>query len=93
MLRYIRWTLTALLLPPILLLIESLVQPNIQKFAADKQIHLFLTHWWLTISEFTNHMVGTQGFWFVFGCLSGAVAVLWMVEWSSKLKHQDEGLE
>lgn len=90
MLRYIRWTLTALLLLPVLLFLESLFQPTIQKFAADKQVHLLFTHWWLTISEFTNHMVGMQGFWFVFGCLSGAVAALWMIEWSSKPKQQDE---
>jgi len=84
MLRYIRWTLTVLVLPPVLVCLEALIQPHVQKFAADKQLHLFFTHWWLKMSEFTNHMVGTQGFWFAFGCLSGAVAALWMVEWSSK---------
>ena len=89
MLRYIRWTLTVLVLPPFLFFLESLVQGNAQNIAADKQLHLFVTHWWLTMSELTNHIVGTQWFWYVFGGLSGAVAALWMVEWSTKLDRQN----
>jgi hypothetical protein len=88
MLRYIRWTLTFLVLLPFLFFLESLLQGNVQRFAADRQLHLSVTHWWLTISELTNHIVGTQWFWYVFGSLSGAVAALWMVEWSSKLNQQ-----
>jgi bacteriorhodopsin len=91
MLRYIRWTLTFLVLPPLLFFLESVFQGNIQRFAADKQVHLLLTHWWLTLSELTNHIVGTRWFWYVFGFLSGAVAALWMIEWSSKLNHRGEG--
>jgi hypothetical protein len=88
MLRYIRWTVTFLVLLPFLLFLESLFKGNAQNFAADKQLHLSVTHWWLTITELTNYLVGTQWFWYVFGSLSGAVAALWMVEWSSKLNRQ-----
>ena len=86
MLRYIRWTLTLLFLPFLLFFLEALIQANVQEFAAGKQLHLFLTRWWLTISELTNYLVGTRWFWFVFGLLSGTVAALWMVEWFSKQK-------
>ena len=78
--RYIRLTLTFLIFPPLLLVFEALFQPNVQRFAADKELALFITHWWLTISELANMLVGTGWFWFVFGLLLGALAVLWLDE-------------
>ena len=82
--RHIRLTLRLLILPPLLLVLEALFQPNVQRFAADKELALFITHWWLTISELANMLVGMGWFWFIFGLLVGAVAVLWLAEWFSK---------
>jgi len=84
MLRFIRWALTVLVLPPMLVILEALLQPHVQNVVADKQLHLSVTHWWLTISESTSYLVGARWFWFAFGLLSGAVAALWMVEWFFK---------
>jgi hypothetical protein len=78
--RYIRLTLTFLIFPPLLLVFEALFQPTVQRFAADKKLALFITHWWLTISELANMLVGMGWFWFVFGLLLGALAVLWLDE-------------
>jgi hypothetical protein len=78
--RYIRLTLTFLIVPPLLVVFEALFQPNVQRFAADKELALFITHWWLTISELANMLVGMGWFWFVFGLLLGALAVLWLDE-------------
>lgn len=89
MLRYIRWTVTVLVVPPLLVFLGALSQAQIEKIIADRQIAVFGTRWLLTISESTHHLVGTQWFWFVFGFLSGAVATLWMVEWSSKLRRRE----
>jgi hypothetical protein len=56
--RYIRLTLTFLIFPPLLLVIEAIFQPNLQRFAADKELALSITHWWFTLSELANMLVG-----------------------------------
>jgi hypothetical protein len=78
--RYVRLTLTFLMLPPLLLVLEAFFQPNVRRFAADKELALFITQWWLFISELANMLVGMESFWFIFGFLVGAVAVLWLGE-------------
>jgi hypothetical protein len=79
--RYIRLTLTFLILPPLLLVVEAVFQPNVQRFAADKELALSVTHWWLTLSELATMLVGIESFWFIFGLVLGALAVLWFDEW------------
>jgi hypothetical protein len=82
--RYLRLTLTFLILPPLFIVVETLFQPNVQRFAADKDLALFITHWWLTVSELANMFVGMEWFWFTVGLLTGALAVLWLDEWFLK---------
>jgi hypothetical protein len=82
--RYIRWALTFLVLLPVFVFLETLFHTSAQRFAADKQFDLFVTRWWLTISEFANALAGTEWFWFSFGLLVGIVAALWTVEWFSR---------
>jgi hypothetical protein len=55
-----------------------------QSLVAEEEVLLFLTHLWLTISELVNMLLGMESFWFIFGLLAGALAVLWLDEWFSR---------
>ena len=84
MLRYVRWAVTVLVVPSVLVVLGALFQTQIERVASGRQFDLFSTRWLLKLSESTHYLFGVEGFWFVFGFLGGAAAVLWMVEWFFK---------
>ena len=62
----------------------AIAQQNVQKMAAENHWDMLLsTHWQVTVRDL-GWLFSANWFWFVFGALSGATTIAWLLEFIPK---------